>query len=781
MAFDPLQTARLISKAGQALATGQLAQALGTLTLLLEHAPDNAEARMLAGRVLLRTGRIEAAIAAYRRLIACVPHQATAFANLAQALRRDGAAAEAEVMMDRALRLEPERAELHFNFGNLLRAGARHEAAVHAFQRAVALKPEFAEAWCNLGLCRKDLGRSGHAMAALRHAVAVQPDFADAHTNVAALLVSTERFAEALAAYGDALRLAPAQPAVWRNCGAVLLILDRPEEAADTLCKALTLAPGDGGAWEQLAKARRKTGDAGGSIAAWNRALRLAPDAREPRLALCRLYLDRNRPEEAAAVARDALVRTPDDAPVLTRLAEALCRQSRFVEGERWARRALALDTRDRAAMNCITSALTGQLRFDAAVAWTRRTLARYPDDPWLYANAQAPLVEVRRWREAERLARRALRVAPNQGAFHYGLAMVLKNRGRIDEAMPHYDEGARLTPDAPRGRFNRAVALLAVGRAEEGLPEYEWRWKLPDFPSARQLWPLQSFPQPVWNGEPLNGRTLLVWAEQGIGDEIWDSGYLEPLLRGGTRCVVECDHRLVGLMQRSFPSARVVERTAPPDRAAGTTDVQCAMGGLAWRLGAAGRPVPSGYFKADPDLVRRLCRRYRRTGGPVVGIAWRSLKPIAHRSFAFPLEHWGPVFSLPGITFVSLQYGDVAADLAAVRAMHGVDVLSDPDLDALRSLDALAAQVAACDAVVSIANSTIPMAHAIGRPAFALLRRDQNDWRYDFKGRCSRWLPTVRGFWQEEQDDWDTVVERLASELGTWLSNHPSGAVSPA
>ena len=152
--------------------------------------------------------------------------------------------------------------------------------------------------------------------------------------------------------------------------------------------------------------------------------------------------------------------------------------------------------------------------------------------------------------------------------------------------------------------------------------------------------------------------------------------------------------------------------------------------------------------------------------------MSWRSVKPNKMSSFEAALEHWKPIFELPDTVFVSLQYGDVAADVQLVRERFGVDLIVDPEVDAYRSLDDFAAQVAATDTVISIANSTVAMAHGLGKPVHVLLKAIQEDWRYARHRETTRWLPTARCAWQSNPGDWSgpvaTVAERLRRESRT-------------
>lgn len=745
-----------LAAARQALAVGRAPAAVALLNDLRRRAPDDPEALALLSRALLRCAPPEQAQAALVRAIAVSPDQAPVLANLAIALRRVGAIAAAETALRRALILEPERAELLVNLANLRRAGGRAADAAAPSRRALILCPDLAEAFNALALAG-----GAHPDRLLRRAVVLRPDLIEAHVNLSALYAHARRAEEAVVAATAGLRVAPGHPALLRDRGIGLTQLEQHDGATAALRASASLEPADPVTWHWLGqsavvpRARES---------ALRRAWRLKPENGDTARALVTLYAECARWGVADKILRCLLCAEPGNPELVIRLARLRIDRGQPESGVVWARRAKALDRVEAAAWIALGNALLATDHIKGAESAMRRAAALRPEPAASCINLAAVQVERRAWPEAERLIRRALRIDPEDAMAHYGLGVVLKNLGRIDEALAAYEQAMRRHPDSPRERFNRAVALLAAGHAGPGLAEYEWRWRMPDFPAFHHLLPRPSLPPAVWKGQPLKGRSIVLWGEQGIGDEIWDGGFAPPVIAAAERCVIEVEHRLVPLFRRSFPGAEVVPRVAPPDARVRGAGFQCPFGSLALRTGAT--RATAGYLMPDSERTAELRGRYRQRAGLVVGIAWRSRKPRTPRSFAAPLELWEPILTLPGITLVSLQYGAVDEDVVWVRRRCGADILVDTSVDALRDLDAFAAQVAACDVVVSIANATVPMAHALGRPVLAVVRHDQDDWRYGATGSRSPWLPTVEMFRQPSDGDWRLPLERAARAL---------------
>lgn len=366
----------------------------------------------------------------------------------------------------------------------------------------------------------------------------------------------------------------------------------------------------------------------------------------------------------------------------------------------------------------------------------------------------------------ARKYAERTCIMDPEFPEGLYNLGMIRRFDGRPDEAIDLLRRVTDMKPE-PSFFFTRALVELSDGDVTDGLKSFESRWRVPKFAAYRDLHPEPTLPIPVWRGEPLEGRTLAVWGEQGVGDELWFSSYIGQVAGRARRLIIEVTPHLATLVQRTYPEAQVMRRGDPEtENALRQADYQIPMGGLMSVEGARLLPVDTGYFVCDPERVADIRSRHASGDTPLIGISWRSRKQFHKRSFEAPLEDWVPVFALAGCRFVSLQYGDVEPDVRLVRDRFGVDLRVDDDIDPLTDIDGFAAQVAAMDAVVSIANSTVAMAHGTGRPCYAALRVIQDDWRYSRRSPRSRWLPTVRYEWQTSLGDWQAPLAALADAI---------------
>jgi hypothetical protein len=234
--------------------------------------------------------------------------------------------------------------------------------------------------------------------------------------------------------------------------------------------------------------------------------------------------------------------------------------------------------------------------------------------------------------------------------------------------------------------------------------------------------------------------------------------------------CIVECDPRLIQLLSRSFPKAIFFERDSqyPPDLS--TVQLKTILGSLPkyFRPDFKSFPVNTHYLLPNVSRVHFWQDHFQQLGdGLKIGISWRDGGQHMHArsTTSFSLTQWNQLFSLPGCSFISLQNGDISAEIDEVKEKLGVTIHDWKDSDPLENLDDFAAQIAALDLVISLDNATVHLAGALGKPVWTLLP-NVPDWRWMLEREDSPWYPTMRLFRQTSPGDWDSVVKRVADEL---------------
>jgi hypothetical protein len=289
-------------------------------------------------------------------------------------------------------------------------------------------------------------------------------------------------------------------------------------------------------------------------------------------------------------------------------------------------------------------------------------------------------------------------------------------------------------------------LALLALGDLAQGWRGYARRFEDPRFPFIRREWPW-----PGWKGEDLSGRTILLWGDQGIGDEILYSGMIREVARQAGACTVECAERLESLYRRSFPDIEIVARTKKSQTMLGERkfDFHCSVLDLGRWLRPRLSAFPNRAAVLSPDVSRaaelRQMYRKERRDTTLVGLSWRSANPAFGSEKSAPLDAFSPLFKNPELTFVNVQYGDTADEVKAAEKAYGICIRSDPNINALRDLDALSAQLAALDFVVTVSNTTAHLAAALGVPTWLYVPDGRKRlWYWFDRGHYSPWYRSV-------------------------------------
>ncbi len=484
-------------------------------------------------------------------------------------------------------------------------------------------------------------------------------------------------------------------------------------------------------------------------------ALRLKPKHIDALYYLGVLRLQKNDPQSAIKLIDRAIKIRPDVVEMYLNLAVGHGKLGDWQRAVFAYRKAIALEPRHALAHFNLGNALRYTRDFDGAIAAYETFLREQPEDP----------------------------------PGHVGLACALAGAGRMDEAMTAFDaaitfdpdfaeayeKAIELMPDVPDWRHDMAVAQLRLEKFTEGWLNYEARCDKEEGRVVRR-----AAPPPFWQGEDLAGKKLLVWMEQGLGDQIIFASILPEVINRAGACVVECTPRLAPIFARSFPTAQFVGNSnlAFPAVPTEAFDYQIGAGSLGryTRPSIASFPPHNGFLAADPAKTAELRARYIEIaqGRRIVGISWRTRNPPQNESKSADLIGLAPILQAPGVLFVNLQYGDCRRELADVKESLGVEVLNDPNVNPLTDMDAFFAQVAAMDLVITTSNTTAHVAGALGKQAWVLLPPSVSLMWYWFLDRSeSPWYPSVRLFrertFRPSLPWWPKPVQAVAASLRDW------------
>jgi tetratricopeptide (TPR) repeat protein len=465
--------------------------------------------------------------------------------------------------------------------------------------------------------------------------------------------------------------------------------------------------------------------------------------------------------DEAEALYRQALALKPQLAEVHVNLANVLQAQGKLDESVLSYERALALKPDSAEAFNNLGTARQEQGEMDAAVACYERALAIKPD----YAEVYYNLGNARRFQgkldEAVIYYQRALTVKPEYPEAFYNMGNVLREQGKVDEALAQFARALELRPEYVQAGFGQSLAQLVNGDFAVGWKNFEKRWLTADHDTPRR-----DYAQPRWSGEKLTSGSLLIWGEQGIGDEIMFAGLIPDVIRTGDRCVLDCQERLKPLFARSFPGIDVVSGCGPglhPELEIAAQLPCASLPGVFRNTSAVFAATTSPYLIADAAERDRLRASYA-DGRRLVGLAWYTNNRKWGSQRSIDLSLLASLFKRTDTQWISLQYGDHDG-LESQVAEASAPIYIDRTVDQLADIDLFAAQVAAMDLVITIDNSTAHLAGALGVPVWVLLPF-MPDWRWLLDREDCPWYPTMRLFRQPKIGDWESVVEKVEHAL---------------
>ena len=724
------------AQALQHFQSGRFGEAETACRTLVEHAPANAPALSLLGVLAHQAGRSDEAVAWIRQAVDIDSENPEFHYNLGVALQSLGRFDEAIASYRNVLRLQPERAEAHNNLGHAQLLQNHLDDALAGFTEALRLRPEYAEALHNRGEALRRQGRPADAIASLNEAIRLRPEFAEAQVTLGRAYGDLGQVDAAQNCYRKVLELQPQRADAHNHLGLLFLQQGRLDAAQDCFESALRHDARDVDALNNLGVVLREEHRLDEAAACFHRALALQPTHAGAHNNLGRVAEDRGCVEEAAARYRLALCYQPQNASYHNNLGNALTVLSRTEE----------------------------------ALACYQQAVRLQPTEAVHHSNMANALTLAGRPEEAEAACREALRLRPGYADARHNLAITLAAQGRFEEALADNAAALRLEPEHAGARNCRALWWLQSSDFTRGWPEYEWRWQVRGVKR-------REFTEPAWDGTPLNGKTILLYAEQALGDTIQFIRYA-PLVKacGGT-VIVECQPPLVRLLASCSGIDHLVPRGAP--RLA--FDVQAALLSLPGLFNTTPETVPARapYLSPDPGLVAAWRTELGAVAGFKVGIAWQGSMTFAgDRLRSVPLRHFAALARVPGVRLYGLQKGPARDQIRALARDFAVTDLGGTLDEAAGAFMDTAAVMMNLDLVVTTDTSIAHLAGALGVPVWVALSIGP-DWRWLRDREDSPWYPSMRLFRQSCAHDWDDVFARMAAELRSRLAPHAQNTIA--
>ena len=593
----------------------------------------------------------------------------------------------------------------------------RFEEAESLYRAVLEAEPANTDALNLLGVLEHQRGRHQEAVEWISKAIQISPKNPDFHNNLGLVMVALGKLAEAVPCFKTTVRLRPDFQDAHYNLGVVLQNLDQMEEAVAAYEKALALKR-EPGTLNNLGVAYLKGRHFGRAIRCFDEALRIKPLFADALFNLAGALQDSGQ-AQASIPYYEKRARLPDPPPALAlQLAKALHQCGRAAEAETWYRQALKTQP---APSVCLNLAAILEQRFDFA--------------------------------GAESMLRQALGMQPDYPEAMNNLGNILLATRRPEEALLAYDQAIQLKADYVEAHYNRSQARLTLGDFAGGWADYDYRWLWKGFPHQRPR-----FPQPEWTGDDLNGRTLLVHNEQGLGDTIQFGRYLSVIAARGGKVLFACPKELKSLFSATFGVFSIVDSNQPILK----FDVHAPLMSLPRLCGTRLDSIPNQvpYLPLPPAEQFPLPPSTR--GRLRVGIVWAGGdRHPKDKLRSLSLSQFVPLLRHASCEFFSLQTPPRGAELASLPEGLKVEDLGSR----LGDFAETAAVLGQLDLIISADTAVLHLAGALARPVWGLLPFAP-DWRWMLEREDSPWYPTMRLFRQSVPGDWSGVITRVQQEL---------------
>ncbi len=600
-------------------------------------------------------------------------------------------------------------------------------------------------------------GRFGPAEDRCARALAQDPRHADALHLLGLIYWKTDRLDFAAELVAAAIQCNSPNPKYLSDLGSILFAQNRFEEAERIFGQALDLDPDSAAIWVTVGDMLRAQGRHDEALATYDRALTLDSTNIEAANKTGVLLFELGRYEEALAKFDLAQAISPDQVDILYHRGDCLSHLDRRDEAIEQFEKAIRLKPDFISALNKLGTLLSKTKRLDDALSVFDRSLSLTPDRPELLNNRGIVLLELGRYDEALALFDRAISLNPEFVNAHSNRGICLDEMVRPDEALASYEKALALQPEFPDAHWNMATNRLRAGDYRTGWAKHEWRRKRP----GGVVIDRRDFHRPLWlGGEPIRGKTLLLYSDQGFGDALQFCRYVPLLAAVGARVILEVPEALRELLAGLDGVSEIFAKGQPlPD-----FDFYCPLSSLPCAFDTTLETIPSvtPYISAR-GRAEFWKSRLASLNSPRIGLAWSgNPENTIDQKRSIPLQLLLPLLEVDA-RFVSLQKNVRPADRAILDQRKDILDLG-PELENFADTAAVMSQL---DLVISVDTSVSHLAGALGRPLWILLSYVPC-WRYLLHRTDSPWYPTARLFRQSETREWPTLIDQVRAELSS-------------
>ena len=558
----------------------------------------------------------------------------------------------------------------------------------------------------------------------------IRPNYAIAWSNRGNALQELKKYEQALASYDKAISISSDHADTWYNRGIVLQELKQYKLALDSFNMVISFAPNDVDAWSKRGNSLQDLKLYEQALASFDKAISIKPDNFEVWSNRGNILQDLKQYELALKSYEKAISIKPDFADAWFNHANA----SKELK------------------------------RYDQAIISYDKAISVKPDYSDALLNRGNVLQDLKLYEEALSSLDKSISINPNCVEAWSSRGNVLQDLKKYEQALSSHNRAISLNPADAQSHYNLSLLMLMLRKFEEGYKGYKYRWDSKELLGKRQKTSIPSVLQ-----SKLEGR-LFLWAEQGLGDEVFYAGLLPLLLAKDVSVTLTADHRLHSIYRRSFPEITLIDRNVLTRKAFEVTefDGQAPIGDLGYLLAVNEASIKLNRL---PYLVTDVVKREefrkelsKNRPNLVCGLAWKSSNEKIGIAKSISLSSFEPILNLSGIQFVNLQYGDVSDDIQQIKSKLSVDIHQVPGIDLFNDVDSLLALIDACDVVVTTSNVTAHLAGAIGKRSAVLVPYSSGRiWYWHDNDQDSFWYPSLRLYYQDNPLSWQQQLSRCA------------------
>jgi tetratricopeptide (TPR) repeat protein len=568
------------------------------------------------------------------------------------------------------------------------------------------------------------------------------------------------KLAEAEVIYQQVLQADQQHPDALHFLGVIAYQIGQYDTAVELITLAIQINPRNAFYFSNIGLALRAQGKSEKAEVSYRQAISLKPDYAEAYLNLGVAQTDQGKTNEAIKSYRSAIEIKPDYAEAYSNLGAALSSKGELEESIKKYQTAITLQPDFIQAHDNLGISLRLHGNFTEATKSHLQAIALKPNYVAAHTNLAATLIELENLDTAIAYCIKAIEIDPSYSEAYVYLSRALLEQGHKQESLECCQRALQLIPANNDTYYLLALTLLSLGHLKQGWETHECR-----FSKEHNAVQKRTFPQAPWMGQNLKDQTILVWGEQGIGDQIMFASMYAELVSAAKHTIFACSAKLMPLFMRSFPDAKII--SSDDLHHLNDIDFQCAAGSLARWL----RPTVNSFPRKDkfltPDQTRvnHWKTRLSELGpGLKIGISWRSGNLTGNRPlYCTTIDQWGPIFSVPGVHFINLQYDECAAELNNALQLFGVTVHAYPEVNLFDDLDETAALTSALDLVISAPTSAGILAAALGVPTWMMMARVT--WQ-TFGTKEILWYSSLQTFDKRWNQEWEEIIADITTAL---------------